>query len=93
MIWALKQGLTSSRPGMAVLVPLSHVRHAHVGVQPMNFTCSQVAQAQTKAGHTPHLMDVHDLLYNALKTYTQAFSDSIVLYKIHKIYKTGHISE
>lgn len=52
---------------MAVLIPLPHMRHAHVRVEPMNFTSSQLAKAQTKAGHTPHLVDVHDLLYNALK--------------------------
>jgi len=78
---------------MAVLVPLPHMRHAHVGVEPMNFTCSQLAKAETKAGHTPHLMDVHDLLYNALKTHKQQLGDNIIVhYRVSKIFKAGHIS-
>lgn len=67
MISALKQYSPPVVLRMAVLVPLPHMRHAHVRVEPMNFTSSQLAKAQTKAGHTPHLVDVHDLLYNALK--------------------------
>lgn len=51
---------------MTVFVSLPHVRHAHVRMEPVNFTCPQVTQTQTEAGHTPHLVDVHDLLYNAL---------------------------
>lgn len=78
---------------MAVLVPLSHMRHAHVRVEPMNFTCSQLAKAQTKAGHTPHLMDVHDLLYNALKnTHNNLVTTYSTLYRVSKIFKAGHIS-
>lgn len=50
-----------------LLVFLSHVGHAHVGVEPVDLAWLDVAEAEAETCHTFHLVDVHDLLYDPLR--------------------------
>lgn len=51
-----------------LLVFLPHVRHAHVGVEPVDLAGLDVAETEAETCHTFHLVDVHDLLYDPLRS-------------------------